>query len=1684
MEEASNDRIVNLVADPKRQAVSANRGYAYQAWQSVHAWISLGEGEVLFLEGAEDIDVLKIQEGQVEAKTIQVKDTHGSGSVTLNSGDVLEAVMHFWEHQRNNPSVKVNFHFLTTSERGREQNTPFHGARGLDYWDACKKQGTDLGPLRFFLQEKEALPHELRDFIASCSDEELRENLIRPILWDTGNEPQPHVEELVEKSVIEYGARVHSIPPAEALKVIPYLFKQIWEVVCQEHNRYLDHADFARLFEEVTTERVSSAELRELRRAGLAVAQAGLSLLAGGVNAGKVGIDQASRQDVEQEENINGSEVTDRVRKILEEKTQFFVGREDEFASLESYLNGNVSGWITLTGHAGFGKSAFLANWIVRLRQTTSGFVAYHFFDQRYEVSRSIRFAYLNILRQLCSYYGLSNRAQPNDEADLREAIYSLLLERGSFQGKPLVIVIDAIDEAEHHFTPPFPARLPNGVYIVVSARAGKDEELFYLKTWCEGTYQISLSRLPVASISQWLQKAGSGELARYSSNEDFIEKLNDTTQGFPLYLHFLIDEMLQEAKESSDIVRILDRSPQGFSEYVNDQLHLLAQSESFRQQEQAQKLFATLSVTLGPLSSYDVQQLTKLTVWEQRALPWQVVRWFRIQIDTYTLSYSFSHPLLANEFKQALGYEAETALRVLLEYCANWGRHDSNYILRYYAEHLYTEKAHEKLFELAKNNEFRRRQEISLTSIPTISLLTLQLAMLTALEIGEAALAVEFLLGYAHGLSRIKKDSPLEALSSGNLERAWALADLFDKRFKVLLYLMLIWMSKERKDFKEAKRTIDRLCKMEITPLAGWESDIACILLENVINLDNQKWKDISSRLLSDTAQQRLLRYVLGEEDIERPEDGEEETGNPRSKLSNFQLIDLEPAHLGRSTDAGLYAVAKRHAELGEFDLALQSAMEMEQPLEKIKCILDIALVEASYNKRESARKAFAAAMKTANDIGNASEKLKALTSIGVALAKSEERHGAQILLNLASKTLISMPASKEKLLLLRKIAESYALIGDFPQALDVARQMWATNKLVLSCKIAVLWAKAGNVDSAKSVLNDVAREVNYIKKKSNRLFVLLSIAKSMIQIGDSRTSTQLFNRALLETQKSNDDAERVASMLMIAKGTAAVGDVQRSLTIYESALFIVNAIEDQQRRSVLTQKILRVLVRLGSLSAAYELAQQLENPAVRAIALNLVAKSQSTNQDSSYADTFTLAVQSAFETRDLRERVKLLKMIGTAQHKTNLHKDASNTLKTASQLALEIPDEVARAQTLLYLVGACLNVDDFLGAISTAELISANSIQTLGYRMAAIVRIARKQARVGLWQDAIKLLLSNVLTIGSDSWEWSRAWALGAVAQVQFRDGDVDGGKFSISEAVKFLEFIDNDLSRITTQSSIATMLAKSEQYEPAKLMFASALEATTRMGADSQQRALALANIGAMHGYVGELEAARKTFAEAIQIARAIHDPNSRGNTFFRIGELQAGIGDIEHAKETFENSKEAAQTSNRRTSLMRAIAEAQVRAGFFHEGADTAREINDSWDWGKTLSLIQRIKENLTEGNTYQDVLLKAVQEARQIYTLRRREWALKAIADLQAKSGLGEQALLTLEAMLKRQSSAIPDMARIFIEQEDKDNFKQLLIPSAKYLDAANRMGGLIAEIFPAQATAVANVLVTFEASKY
>ena len=247
-----------LNADRKRQAHNSLRGYLYQIWHSVNAWLDLTEDEILYLEGAEDFD--KVSDNTATA--VQVKDTQRP--ITLKSQDVNDAINHYWELRTNNSDRNVKFRLLTRSKVGVEQGSPFgKKQQGLHLWSRCSSDNTAITRISEFLQTEGKISTEVREFLKKAELQEIYEQLIEPITWETGSREASFVEQSISDKLVLHGYQL-GILPAECKKIAESLINEAWKVATQKENRVLTKVRFLEIFEEQTTQRVPLHRLRHL----------------------------------------------------------------------------------------------------------------------------------------------------------------------------------------------------------------------------------------------------------------------------------------------------------------------------------------------------------------------------------------------------------------------------------------------------------------------------------------------------------------------------------------------------------------------------------------------------------------------------------------------------------------------------------------------------------------------------------------------------------------------------------------------------------------------------------------------------------------------------------------------------------------------------------------------------------------------------------------------------------------------------------------------------------------------------------------------------------------------------------------------------------------------------------------------------------------------------------------------------------------------------------------------------------------------------------------------------------------------------------------------------------------------------------------------------------------------------
>ena len=239
------------------------RGYAYQVLVTALAWLDIDENSRIYLEVVEDYAV--IVNGALNA--VQVKDTKGSGSVTLNSKSVRNAIISFVDLMNNNPDVSVHLRFFTTSNIGKEKVVADRpaGEPGLEYWKKAAARRADLGPLRAIL-ESDIFGQAVQRFSKNRDDETLHRELIQRIHWDCGKHDFQTIRRVLEDRLVVIGLEQFQIPPQDARRLVDTLVHRVIEksIVDNLHDRVLTRADLYRVIGEETLISVPHSHYIEL----------------------------------------------------------------------------------------------------------------------------------------------------------------------------------------------------------------------------------------------------------------------------------------------------------------------------------------------------------------------------------------------------------------------------------------------------------------------------------------------------------------------------------------------------------------------------------------------------------------------------------------------------------------------------------------------------------------------------------------------------------------------------------------------------------------------------------------------------------------------------------------------------------------------------------------------------------------------------------------------------------------------------------------------------------------------------------------------------------------------------------------------------------------------------------------------------------------------------------------------------------------------------------------------------------------------------------------------------------------------------------------------------------------------------------------------------------------------------
>jgi tetratricopeptide (TPR) repeat protein len=1359
---------------------------------------------------------------------------------------------------------------------------------------------------------------------------------------------------------------------------------------------------------------------------------------------------------------------------------------------LNRFIAANPNGVAIVYAPAGYGKTTFLAHWIRQVEEAggwlpgdgeTRVAIVRHFFSPAMHLSPSPSHAFAHLLAQLTR---LSDQPTPiPDRDDERWAtLHNFLADSLKLpEGIKLVIVLDGLDDAEGEVEPFIPSQIPEGLFAVVSGRWDGEGELpNYLKKWARFTEFIPLKALSEEELREWLRTAGEGELARFAENDDFVRMLREKTDGLPLFVRYLMDDLLRAVKEGKSPEQVLERTPSGFLEYVREQFGQLA--KLVRNEKGVRNLFALLTVAKGALRQDEVEELAGLSAWDLEGLPHQVTRWFSIgktRSSADMPTYSFAHPLLAEEFRRHLGKEARQMEERLLKWCENWREHPSfPYILRHYAEHLYDkwrmtneQMTYDALRRLALDSDFKQAQTQHLRDEPNLPLKTVQLALDAAIQLEDAPMMARLLIDHAKR-AQSEEETPLQAWRKGHRERALRMATeiVFQRNHKLgtLWSLLLAWVAESEGEREWAKRFLDEIRKrweggkLEKLRDPDWQGEMAAFLLGELEQIEGAA--EVAGLVLGDESKRKLATsWASDEEDAER-----------------------------RAQALG--AIAEEMAKARMFDQALQVAEGIKDAEYRAKTLTLIATGMTEAEMKERAKEVFDQALQVAKGIKNEERRLEALGMITIRIARAR-------MFNQALKVAEEFGETWWRAWALAAVAREMAMVGMEEQAKEVFEQALQVAEGIKSTKGTTEWAwaliaiveemtEAGMFDWALQVAEGIkgnlmrARALMAIAKEMMRakmeervkeLFVQISqaageavrwradrkdaleilaeVAVEMMRVGMVEQAREVLDQVLQVVKNEYGDFEREAVLEEIAKSmaNASLSEQAKDLFVHflkfaerqiasdlpESKLKVLRVIAEyaeRMARAGMQEQAQEIFEQAALVAEGITMAAGIPDPWRQADALMDIA------QRIAKAGMFEQALEMAKRIERVWKRAETLKDIAGEMVKAGMAEQAKEVFEQALRVAGEIePSELGtlRAKILREIAEGMARARMFDQALKVAERIEDAEEQAW-----AMKAIAVEMARAEMFEQALQVTGRVVKPL--------MAWSM-AIREIV---GGMVGARM-FNRALEVAEGIEDRRLRTLRAEilrAIAEEMARARMYDRA-LMVAEGIEAEWRPSA-----------LGAIAGEMAKAEMrewAKEVFDQALRVAGEVEGGWWRVTALKAVAGEMAKAGIKEWAREVFEQALQVAERIEEKDAqawALGAIGVEMAKAGMkeranevFDRALRVAGRIIDDAERSKALKTIaEEVVDMARAGMTEQakDVLEQVVQLAERIENKNLRENTLIEIVERMAKAGIFDQALKVAEAIedISRRAEALKiiaeEMAKAMMTEEAKEVFDQAL----------------------------------------
>lgn len=383
---------------------------------------------------------------------------------------------------------------------------------------------------------------------------------------------------------------------------------------------------------------------------------------------------------------------------ILSDLTETFKGRRVEGKRINRFIESSNKGFLYIIGNPGVGKSALIAN--QKIESNTK--VIKYFIKRGTKYNSSSYFlTYLNNMIEQ-----LTHKTEPSVETveGKKEQLHRRLTQiKKDLKGQKLLICIDGIDEGlntSNLITQAYP-----NVLVIYSGRSTKETDQLLLDLPSEHTLEMNLNGLFEEDIRSLLYEV----VSKYSITEHHVKRILEQSNGNPLYLKLLCEEIASGARSLDD----LDTLPAKIEGFYNK---IMARYREEAIGDELLRSLYTFGAAQDYLSSSHLEQILSIGP----ALAEKVISSLQevlVESSEKPRHYQLFHASLRDYFFKFFISKIEQAEWEILSFCRRWdelkplSKEIALYPLKYFSVHLKNCQSHEELRALSMNDHFIQTQ-------------------------------------------------------------------------------------------------------------------------------------------------------------------------------------------------------------------------------------------------------------------------------------------------------------------------------------------------------------------------------------------------------------------------------------------------------------------------------------------------------------------------------------------------------------------------------------------------------------------------------------------------------------------------------------------------------------------------------------------------------------------------------------------------------------------------------------------------------------------------------------------------------------------------------------------------------------------------------------------------------------